>query len=162
MALAAVRGGAGNCACARSGIQADQDEAGEVTERIAISWQPSALVGAAMAQLHLAMAPARPQERGRLCSRQPALARQSLDRQRHLDDLAVQPLICVVVNSGAQVFEVTSGAALVAAMLGVGAAARGVHFREPLPAPEVIQAANPFVKLLAVALPSWRAVVHIN
>jgi len=69
-------------------------------QRSAVGVNQAALSGASVNGLPLAVAPAVPERRCCLAPRQPALPRFSLGRQRHAYDLAMEPLLRMMVDCG--------------------------------------------------------------
>ena len=85
---------------AAAGVEADEDEAGEMTAGVSRG---------GVAALPFAMVPAMAHQRGCLGSGQPRLARRPPRWQRHLDQLADVPLAMIVIDGGAQVLQFAPG-----------------------------------------------------
>src|SRR5476649_2642151 len=101
-----------------------------------------------MDSLSFSVSPATLNQRRRLISREPPIARLAFGRQRYPYNASVEPLIGVVVDGRPKGFEVAARSTPVAAMLHVFAALMRVHFGEHLPAPKLVETADARVQII--------------
>jgi hypothetical protein len=143
---------AGNRACPSAGVQADQNETGDVTQRPFFSRNLLALHFAAMNSLHFTSLPARPDDGGSLRARQPSVAGLPLGRKCHADQAAVQPFPGMVVYGCAEVLKITTRPASIPSMFLVGPTSLAIDLGKALGSPPIVQASDPLIETLLVPL----------
>ncbi len=97
--------------------------------------------------LHFAIAPAGPDQFGRIAARQPFVARLAFLWQRDLNDFPMISFGRVMANRSAEILKISASSALPAAFLGIGATCFAVDVAEHLCAPPLIQSLYPFLEL---------------
>src|SRR5690349_468550 len=112
--------GAGDRCGTRARIEANQDEAGEMAERIRVGFDHLPGPRPAPQPLLFARPPAGPQKLRRLLTVEPAVAWLSPGWQDHVDDAAMDSNTTVMDNGRTQVLQVAAGSAPIAACLDVG------------------------------------------
>jgi hypothetical protein len=112
-----------------------------------------------MADLHLAMTPARPKKLRGLVSSQPSVAGKTLGWQNNSDNASVEALSCVVINSRPQVLKITPCTAISSPSACIRATSLTGHFGKHPAAPKIIESSQSFIKLCLVDLPAPGIVV---
>src|ERR1019366_912856 len=136
----------------RAGINPNQNETCQVTQRPLIGRELPAFVGPAMACLNFAVTPTSPKQASRFRTSEPSLTWRALRRKPDIHNRAMEVFRCVMTDGRAQVLQVTPRPAGVAASLNVFLARRRRYIRQHASAPKGIQARDASFKLFPVGL----------
>jgi hypothetical protein len=154
-----VRRGGGDRSCSRTGVEADQYEACQMTKGALLRFDLLSLAWAPMSGLNFLRAPADPQELGRFVTSEPTGAGRSFERKDHVHDSAVQSLFRMMIDGGAKIFKIAAGAAYRAPPPYKLSARFTGHLREVPRSPKFIEPLEASIELWMVGLPSSAGLV---
>src|SRR5262249_22040363 len=136
----------------RTAVKPDQNESGEVSQWPFGGFDRLPFAGAAVNGLTFLGPPACAQQISNFLAGEPTRSRAAPRRQCDPNNSPVQSFLGVIIDRGAQIFEVAAGTSVIAAHDNVFAAGLPGNLRQLFASPELVQSLDAAPKPLAVGL----------